>query len=100
MATKSRRCSKADEVFTPHDMDKLLKEDIIEPSTSSWRAQVLVTPHKKCMVVDYSQTINPNFFHTHLDAYPQKRIDTKVKTYTSTGILAQLTRKVLITKSP
>ena len=57
---KSRRRSKADEMFIQQEIYKLLKEDIIEPSTSSRRAQVLVTTnttHKKRMVVDCSQTI-------------------------------------------
>ena len=79
VATKSRRRSKADEMFIQQEIYKLLKEDIIEPSTSSRRAQVLVTTnttHKKRMVVDYSQTINK---YTQLDAYPQKRIDTMVE---------------------
>ena len=79
VATKSRRHSRADEVFIQQEIEKLLKEDIIETSTSPWRAQVLVTTnstHKKRMVVDYSQTINK---YTQLDAYPQKRIDTMVE---------------------
>ena len=52
-----------------------LKEGIIEPSLSPWRAQVLVTKgerHKRRMVVDYSQTINR---YTLLDAYPLPKID-------------------------
>ena len=38
----------------------LLKEGIIEPSLSPWRAQVFVTKdenHKKRLAIDYSQTI-------------------------------------------
>ncbi|XP_059832284.1 uncharacterized protein LOC132397469, partial [Hypanus sabinus] len=44
-----------------------------EPSTSPWRAQVVVvrTGQKNRMVVDYSQTINR---FTQLDAYPLPRI--------------------------
>ena len=48
----------------------MLAEVIVEPSLSPWRAQVVVTHgqnHKKCLVVDYSQTINK---FTMLDAYP------------------------------
>ena len=52
-------------------MHRLHAEGIIKPSTSPWRAQVLVTKedgsHKKRMVVDYKQTINR---FTELDAYP------------------------------
>ena len=44
-------------------VDKLLEQDVIEPSVSPWRAQVLVTKdganHKRRMVVDYSTTVNP-----------------------------------------
>ena len=48
----------------------MLKEGIMEPSQSPWRAQILVVSpenHKKRLVVDYSQTINR---FTLLDAYP------------------------------
>ena len=48
----------------------MLKEGIIEPSVSPWRAQVLVTSsenHKRRMVIDYSDAINK---FTELDAYP------------------------------
>ena len=79
IATKSRRHSKPDQIFIASEIDKLLKEDIIESSYSPWRAQVLVTSnenHKKRMVIDYSQTINK---FTYLDAYPQKRLDTMIE---------------------
>ena len=49
-------------------------QKIIEPSTSPWRAQVLVTSnenHKKRMCIDYSQTINK---FTLLDGYPLRRM--------------------------
>ena len=75
IATKSRRHSVYDEKFIHAEVQKLLKEEIIEPSKSPWRAQVLVTTnenHKRRMVVDYSQTINR---YTYLDAYPLPRID-------------------------
>ncbi len=52
----------------------MLREGIIRPSNSPWRAQVLVTGgenRKKRMVIDYSQTINR---FTELDAYPLPRI--------------------------
>lgn len=75
IATKSRRHHPADDTFIQNQLELLLKSDIIEPSRSPWRAQVLVTTnerHKKRMVVDYSQTINK---FTYLDAYPLPRID-------------------------
>ena len=75
VATKSRCHSNIDEEFIRAEVRKLLDDNIIEPSTSPWRAQVLVTSndrHKKRMVVDYSQTINR---FTCLDAYPLPRLD-------------------------
>ena len=80
IATKSRRYSVIDERFIENEVSNLLKSDIIEPSSSPWRAQVLVTSderHKKRMVIDYSQTINR---FTYLDAYPQKRLDKMIET--------------------
>ena len=54
----------------------MLSGDIIEHSNSPWRAQVLVTggtySTKKCLVIDYSQTVN---HYTQLNAYPLPRID-------------------------
>ena len=78
VAIKSRRYSKADRDFVEIEIQRLLKEDIIEPSSSPWRAQVVVTAnerHKKRMVIDYSQTINR---FTNLDAYPLPRIDEQI----------------------
>lgn len=71
----SRRRSSEDEHFIVQEIERMLKEEIIEPSHSSWRAQVLVTKndrHKKRLVIDYSQTINK---FTRLNAYPIPRID-------------------------
>ncbi|XP_059045822.1 uncharacterized protein LOC131841533 [Achroia grisella] len=64
-----------DQKFIDEEIQKLLKDKIIEPSQSPWRAQVLVTSsehHKKRMVIDYSQTINR---FTLLDAYPLPSIE-------------------------
>ena len=61
IATKSRRYSHDDLAFIDKEVQRLLKEGIIEPSRSLWRAQVVVTKdenHKKRMAIDYSQTIN------------------------------------------
>ena len=74
IATKSRRFTKQDQEFIKLEVSKLLKEGIIEPSVSPWRAQVLVTKegnHKRRMVIDYSNTIN---LFTELDAYPMPNI--------------------------
>ena len=81
IATKSRRFNNPDRAFITAEVGRLLEEDIIEPSKSPWRAQVLITSnenHKKRMVVDYSQTINR---FTELDAYPSKRIDELVERF-------------------
>ena len=75
IATKSRKFNDSDKTFIKNEVSHLLKEGIMEPSLSPWRAQVLVTKderHKRRMVVDYSQTINR---YTLLDAYPLPKID-------------------------
>ena len=74
VTTKSRRYTKSDFSFIKTETEKLLKEDVIEPSVSPWRAQVLVVSnenHKKRMVADYSGTVN---LFTELDAYPLPNI--------------------------
>ncbi|KFD64528.1 hypothetical protein M514_23375 [Trichuris suis] len=63
----------------PNEIQKLLREGIIEPSNSPWRAKVLVTKderRKSRLVIDYSQTINR---FTLLDSYPLPRIDVMVQ---------------------
>ncbi|XP_015767631.1 PREDICTED: uncharacterized protein LOC107346353 [Acropora digitifera] len=78
IATKSRRYSKDDLTFIGNEVERLLKEGIIEPSQSPWRAQVVVTKdenHKKRLAIDYSQTINR---FTQLDAFPLPRISDTV----------------------
>lgn len=75
IASKSRRYSKDDLKFIDGEVDRLLKEGIIEPSNSPWRAQVVVTKddnHKKRLAIDYSQTINR---FTQLDAFPLPRMN-------------------------
>ena len=79
VATKSRRQTPDNEKFIDQEVQRLLKEGIIEQSSSPWRAQVLITTnerHKKRMVVDYSQTINK---HTYLDAYPLPNLEVMVE---------------------
>ena len=61
IATKSQRFNAEDQQFIRSEIKKLLDDDIIEPSTSPWRAQVLIADderHKRQMVIDYSRTIN------------------------------------------
>ncbi|KHJ40163.1 hypothetical protein D918_09763, partial [Trichuris suis] len=63
----------------PNEIQKLLREGIIEPSNSPWRAQVLVTKderRKSRLVIDYSKTIDR---FTLLDSYPLPRIDVMVQ---------------------
>ena len=75
IATKSRHFNAEDQQFTRLEMKKLLDDNIIEPYTSPWRAQVLIADdgrHKKRMVIDYSRTIDK---FTLLDEYPLPRID-------------------------
>ena len=66
------------------EVQHMLKEDIIEPANSPWRAQVVVTKgehSKKRLVINYSQTINK---YTQLEAYPLPRIDVLVNKIFST----------------
>ena len=74
IATKSRWYSPADYAFINKEVTCLLREGIIEPSVSPWRAQLLVVlgeNHKKRLVVDYCDTIH---LFTELDAYPMPNI--------------------------
>ena len=71
----SRQYSKPDLEFISEKIEELLSDGRIEPSSSPWRAQVLVTSnerHRKRMVVDYSRTINK---FCELDGYPFPNID-------------------------
>jgi len=78
IAAPSRKYRKDDRTFISSEVNRMLAEGIIEPSSSPWRAQVVVTKnerHKKRLVIDYSQTINR---FTTLSAYPLPRIDETV----------------------
>ena len=60
IATKSQRYSHDDRMFIDAEAQRLLKDGIIEPSNSTWRAQVVVARnenHKKRLVIDYD-TVN------------------------------------------
>ena len=75
IVSKSRRYSRDDLKFIDGEVERLLKEGIIEPSNSLWRARVVVTKddsHKKRLAIDYSQTINR---FTLLDAFPLPKIN-------------------------
>ena len=91
IAVKSSRHTKDDEEFIKKETQKLLDEGIIKPIKSPWRAQVLVTKeterYKKCMVIDYSQTINR---YTELDAYPIPRIDDMVSKISKYSVFTTL----------
>ena len=70
VVTKPRKFSKSDSKFIEETVTQQMRDDIIELSKSPWRSQVLVVNnenHRRRMVQDYSQTINP---FTYLDAYP------------------------------
>ena len=71
IAVKSRHYSKEDQLFIKGQVSHLKSEDIIEPNSSSWRAQVVVVKdqfniNKKRVCIDYSQTIN---LYTQLNVY-------------------------------
>jgi len=75
IADKPRKYSLADLHLICYEIQCLLSDDLIEPSNSPWRAQVLVVNEqsgKHHMVIDYSRTIS---HFTQLDAYPLPRID-------------------------
>lgn len=90
IATQSRRFSKDDRDFIDQEINKMLSDNIIEPSISAWRAQIVIAKdelnrHKKRLCIDYSQTINQ---YTELDAYPLPRIDEMVNKLSSFKVLS------------
>ena len=75
VASKSRNYSDDDKKFIASEVQRLYKEGIIEPLTSPWISQVVVTKterQKKRLAIDYSETINR---FTQLDAYPFPKVD-------------------------
>ena len=73
IATKSCKYSRDDSVLISSEVKSLLAEGIIEPS---FRVVVFKGENRrKCMVVDYSQTINR---FAQLDAFPLPRINEHV----------------------
>ena len=73
IATPSRR-THAQEDFIKAEVQRMLKDGIIQESRSAWRAQCFVTntAKKPRLVIDFSNTIN---IHTPTDAYPTARVD-------------------------
>ena len=77
-------------------MKRLLKESIIKPSLSPWRAQVVVIKdeyHRKRLAIDYSQTLNR---FTLLNAFTLPRIRDMVNKIPSTESTALLIFEVHI----
>lgn len=78
IACPSRKFSGKAAQFIAKTVEELREANVIRPSNSPWRAQVLVTgidKPKPRMVVDYSRTINR---FTLLDAFPLPSIETTV----------------------
>lgn len=93
IATKTRKFNDEDKTFIKEEVRKLLNDNVIEPSFSPWRAQVLVARdgrHKPRMVVDYSQTINR---YTLLDAYPLPNINEQVGQIANYSVFSTLDLK-------
>ena len=94
IACKSRKYTIHDKNYIAGETNRMLKEGIIEPSMSPWRAQVLVVPetdtHRKRLVIDYSRTINT---YTELDAYPLPRIDETVNEISNYSVFSTLDLK-------
>lgn len=93
VAVRSRRHSQEDQNFISDEINNLLKDKVIEPSISPWRAQVLVAGgghHRKRLVIDYSQTINR---FTDLDAYPLPSIDSIITKVAKYNVYSQIDLK-------
>lgn len=83
---KSRRHTNDENHFIHTEIKKMLREVIIEPSYSTWRAKVLVTSsenHIKRIVIAYSQTI---YKFTRLNEYPLPRIDNMIREIAKYGV--------------
>ena len=100
IATKSRKFNKEDKEFIQDEVRKLLSDNIIEPSFSPWRAQVLIARdgrHKPRMVVDYSQTINR---FTLVDAYPLPNINEQISEIAKESVFNTLDLKYVYYQIP
>ena len=100
IATKSRRFNSSDQQFINVEVNRLHDDNIIRPSVSPWRSQVVVVKTKdetasQCiddsdeikrrLCIDYSQTIN---LFTLLDAYPIPHIHTMVNNLAKYNVFA------------
>ena len=47
ITTKSKRCREGDRLFIQTEIEKMIKEGVIEESTSPWRAQVLIVTNER-----------------------------------------------------
>lgn len=93
IAIRSRRHSQEDQEFISNEIKNLIKDKVIEPSVSPWRAQVLVAGgghHRKRLVIDYSQTINR---FTELDAYPLPSIDSIITQVAKYNVFSEIDLK-------
>ena len=93
ITTKSKRYGEGDRLFIPTEIGKMIKEGVIEESTSPWRNQVLIVTNehqRKRLVVDYSRTI---YRFTRLDAYSLPRMDDFVQEITKYKIYSSLDLK-------
>ena len=93
IATKSKQFNLEDQKFIQSKIKKLLNENIIEPSTSPWQAQILIADdgrHKKRIVIDYSRTINK---FTFLDTFLLPRIDDQVNMIANGKVFSMLDLK-------
>jgi len=88
LASKSQRYNQEDQAFIEAEIGRLLAADVIEPSRSLWRAQVLVVKkkEKKRLVMDYSSTVNR---FALLDAYPLPNIEDLITRSLKTHTIAQ-----------
>ena len=74
ISTRPRYKNPRDAEFIRAEARKLFDSQVIEKSTSPWRAQAFVVREgKPRMVIDYSETIN---IFTKLDAYPLTTVET------------------------
>ena len=91
ITTKSKR--EGDRLFILTEIEKMVKEGVIEESTSLWRAPVLTVMNecqRKRLVVNYSRTINR---FTRFDAYLLPRMDDLAQEIAKYKIYSSLDRK-------
>ena len=61
ITTKCKSCGEGDRLFIQTEIEKMIKEGVIEESTSPLKAKILIVTNerqRKRLVVDYSRTIN------------------------------------------